>query len=116
MRLSTLAKAVLWIATSTAVFLLASCKKTSSYLKDDIRYFQELLSADMDYNDLLSTFGEPTADINAEWADADGLHIYQYALYDSTFVRIGFTDKIEYACLVDDHNNLIEDILITDSR
>lgn len=93
-----------------------SCKKKSSYLKDDLRYFQDLLTTDMDYDDLVDTFGEPPVDLNAEWAGTDGLHIYQYALYDTTFVRIGYTSKIAYACLVDDSSNVIQDILLIDGN
>jgi len=91
-----------------------SCKKKSSFLKDDLRYFQDLLTPDMDHDDLVEVFGEPPVDLNAEWAASDGLHIYQYPLYDSTFVRIGYTDKIAYACLVDDSSNLVQDILVID--
>ena len=91
-----------------------SCKKKSSYLKDDVKYFQDLLTADMDHDDLVEVFGKPPVDLNAEWAATDGLHIYQYPLYDSTYVRIGYTDKIAYACLVDDSSNLVQDILVID--
>ncbi|HTF18230.1 MAG TPA: hypothetical protein VK658_09175 [Chryseolinea sp.] len=92
----------------------SSCKKKDNFLKDDRRYFQEMLRVDMDYSDLVNAFGEPPVDLNAEWAGADGLHIYQYPLMDSTFVRIGYTSKIEYACLVDDRSNLVEDMLFID--
>jgi hypothetical protein len=91
-----------------------SCKKKSNFLKDDPQYFRDLLTADMDHDDLVEVFGEPPVDLNAEWAATDGLHIYQYPLYDSTFVRIGYTDKIAYACLVDDSSNVVQDILVID--
>lgn len=93
--------------------LLTSCKKkTSQFPKDDLRYFTDLLEADMDNEDVLSVLGEPMVDINAEWAAEDGLHIYQYPLEDSTYVRIGVTDKLNYACIVDENNNLLEDIIL----
>ena len=100
--------------TCIAILVLAtSCrKKTSSFPKDDLRYFTDLLEADMDNDDVLSVLGEPKVDLNAEWAAEDGLHIYQYPLGDSTYVRIGVTDKLNYACVVDEHNNLLEDIII----
>ena len=95
------------------LFAIGGCKKKETYLKDDKAYFQEHLRADMDYNDLVETFGVPPVDLNAATADeADGLHIYQYPLYDSTFLRIGFTNRMEYACWVDERNNLIEDVIV----
>ena len=104
---------IAWLLLVSALLAtFSSCKKKSSFLKDDLRYFQDLLTADMDYDDLVSEFGEPPVDLNALHADSDGLHIYQYPLYDSTFVRIGYTVKIEYVCLVDDRSNLIRDILV----
>ncbi len=65
----------------------------------------------MDYGDLVDEFGEPARDINSDWSSQDGLHIYEYALGDSTSVRIGFIERIVYAVIVDDRMNLLEDII-----
>ena len=111
MRASILFSLVSWLIASGLVVLGVSCSDSSSS-KDDVEYFQDNLQSDMSYADLVAAFGEPTVDLNAASADHDGLHIYQYALVDSTFVRIGYTDKIVYACLVDDRSNLIEDIIV----
>jgi hypothetical protein len=99
------------IAVAMLFILVASCKKKSSFPKDDIRYFKDLLEAGMDNGDVLDALGEPTTDLNKEFASQDGLHIYQYQLSDSSFVRIGVTDQIKYACLVDIQDNLLEDII-----
>jgi hypothetical protein len=103
------------LVASLILGLGVSCKKKSSWLKDDIRYFKDMLTADMDYDDLVEEFGEPV-DLNAAFAESDGLHVYQYPLYDTTFVRIGYRDKIVYVCLVDDRNNVVEDILTIDQN
>lgn len=97
------------------LLLGASCKKNNKYLQDDIAYFREHLDADMTYDDLVRVFGEPAIDLNAAMADSDGLHMYQYALLDSTFVRIGYRSRIEYACLIDSLNNIVEDIIHVNS-
>src|SRR4051794_21527378 len=94
------------------ILALGACKKREMYLKDDVLYFREHLSADMDYDDIVDAFGIPPEDLNAATAEVDGLHIYQYPLMDSAFVRIGFTKTLEYACLVDQHNNLLEDVIV----
>lgn len=95
-----------------SVLFLAACKKTSKFLKDDVGYFRDMLRADMDHNDIVEYFGTPPEDLNAAYASEDGLHIYQYPLHDSTFVRIGFTTKMEYACLVDANANIYEDLIV----
>jgi hypothetical protein len=53
--------------------------------------FYTTLTATMDYNDLVSAFGEPSKDIGR------GIHIYVYELGDSSEIWIGYTDKIHYA-------------------
>jgi hypothetical protein len=91
---------------------VGSCRKKGPYRKRDLTYFREHLKSDMDYNDVVDEFGTPPQFLNEETADNDGLYIYQYPLLDSTFVRIGFTDKIVYACWVDKHSNLVEDVVV----
>lgn len=103
-----------WVVVA-CLLIGASCKKKNKYLQDDIAYFREYLDADMTYDDLVRVFGEPAIDLNAARADSDGLHMYQYALLDSTFVRIGYRRRIEYACLVDSLNNVVEDIILVNS-
>lgn len=98
--------------TMVSLILAVACRKPQTLPRDDVAYFKKYLVADMDYGDLVHEFGLPPEDLNADFAAADGLHMYQYPLHDSTFVRIGFTDKIEYACLVDANQNLVEDIIV----
>ena len=98
------------------LFTSGACKKKEIYLEDDVRYFRQHLKASMDYDDIVESFGEPPIDLNAANAEADGLHIYQYPIMDSAFVRIGFTDRMAYACLVDHRNNLIEDVIVIEQK
>ncbi|MEJ1241795.1 hypothetical protein WBG78_26860 [Chryseolinea sp. T2] len=99
------------------LFLVSvSCKKTSSFPKDDIRYFQDLLEADMASDEVIEVLGAPAIDLNAEWAASDGLHIYQYPLNDTTSVRIGVADRLTYVCTVDKKDNLVEDIMFFDAK
>ena len=107
----------LCVGLALAPFLLVffgsgACKKREGYLKDDISYFREHLKPEMDYDDIIEEFGVPPVDLNAASAESDGLHIYQYPLYDSTFIRIGYTRRMEYACWVDYQNNLVEDVVV----
>lgn len=91
---------------------LGACKKKVAFLQDDVQFFKQQLTPDMDYDDIVEAFGSPPVDLNAANAEVDGLHIYQYPLMDSMFIRIGFTNKIEYACTADQRNNLVEDVLV----
>jgi len=72
---------------------------------DSIEHFQAHLKADMKYDDIVRTFGEPDDDIGS------GLHIYVYNLKDGTKVQIGYADKIFYASHVDANDQLL-DVLI----
>jgi hypothetical protein len=67
--------------------------------------FNTTLTATMDYNDLVSAFGEPSKDIGS------GIHIYVYELGDSSEIWIGYTDKIHYASHVSKSGQLL-DVLI----
>jgi hypothetical protein len=72
---------------------------------DSIEHFRVHLKADMKYDDIVRTFGEPDDDIGS------GLHIYVYNLKDGTKVKIGYADKIFYASHVDANDQLL-DVLI----
>ena len=111
MRRSSSYRAFSLIAFGLVFLLSVSCKKTSSFPKDDIRYFQDLLEADMTSEEVIDALGAPSIDLNAEYAASDGLHIYQYPLNDTTSVRIGITDRLTYVCTVDAKDNLVEDIM-----
>ena len=100
------------LAAAILLSITVCCKKESKFAKDDMRYFTDLLKAGMDSEDVINALGEPTIDLNKESAYQDGLHIYQYTLSDSSFVRIGVTDKITYACLVDSRNNYLEELVL----
>lgn len=95
---------------------MISCSKQDRCPQDDLPCYVKYLHADMDYDDMVDYFGEPPVLLNAENADHEGLHIYQYPLPDSTFVRIGFTDRLVYACHVDERNNIVEDIIVLEPR
>jgi len=87
------------------VALALGCAKKKIETKD-IDYFRNHLNAEMDYSEMIHIFGKPDTDLgNGE------LHIYEYTFYDSTSVRIGYLDKIVYACVVDKNRNLVEDLL-----
>ena len=84
-------------------FLFAYCTDTDVEKQtDSIAYFKQHLKADMKYEKLTSTFGEPDNDIGS------GIHIYQYNLQDGTKIQIGFVDRILYARHVDVDDQLIE--------
>ena len=83
-------------------FLLAGCTDTDSEKQDSIAYFKQHLKADMKYEGLTRTFGEPNNDIGS------GIHIYLYNLQDGTKIHIGFVDRILYARHVDANDQLIE--------
>lgn len=87
-----------------AIFLLISCSKDDSY---ELTYelFKEKLTIDMNYDDIVKTFGKPSEDIGS------GIHIYVYKLNDSTEVWIGYTDLIHYAYHVDQNGELLEVLL-----
>jgi len=92
--------------------ILQACKEAGEkYLKDDIRYFQEHVEADMDYDDIVDQFGIPPIDLNEATAESNGLHIYQYPLMDTTYCRIGYLDKIIYVCQVDSNQNILSDVI-----
>ena len=74
----------------TTALLGASCLKSDSE-KRTFEYFSNHLKADMNFNDIKKTFGEPDEDIGR------GIHIYIYKLKDGSEIGIGYTDKILYA-------------------
>lgn len=87
--------------------LLAACtdNELEASQKDTLAYFEEHLKADMNYEKLKRTFGEPDNDIGS------GIHIYLYNLQDGTKIQIGFVDSILYARHVDANGQLIDKLL-----
>lgn len=75
------------------LLLAFACTKPESIDKNNLTYhdFKAHLTAEMTYNHIVDTFGEPHEDIGS------GIHIYVYELTDSTEIRIGYVDKILYA-------------------
>jgi hypothetical protein len=67
--------------------------------------FQNFLTKDMEYQTIVSKFGEPDRDIGS------GIHIYVYDLKDSTEIWIGYVDKIFYARHMDKNHNLLHTII-----
>ena len=84
-------------------FLLTNCNNSDVEKQaDSIAYFEQHLKADMKYENLKTTFGEPDNDIGS------GIHIYQYNLEDGSKIHIGYVDKILYARHVDVNDQLIK--------
>lgn len=82
--------------------LLVSCnKKDTTTLQSTLANFQSALHGDMNYDDIIETFGEPDNDVGS------GIHIYVYTLSDSTEIWIGYTDYILYARHMDQNQNII---------
>jgi len=67
--------------------------------------FAEKLKPDMNYNQIVATFGEPFSDIGS------GIHVYVYKLTDSTEMIIGYTDKILYAKQIDKNQQIINELI-----
>jgi hypothetical protein len=83
-------------------FLCVCCDTELEKQTDSIIYFEQHLKADMTYENLKSTFGEPDNDIGS------GIHIYLYNLQDGSKIHIGFVDSILYARHVDVNDQLIK--------
>ena len=86
--------------------LLAACSKNPDE-KKALTYsdFVVSLNAGMDYNAIVSRFGEPTKDIGS------GIHIYVYQLGDQTEIWIGYVDRIIYARHVDANQQVLHIII-----
>jgi hypothetical protein len=86
-------------------FLSVCCDSEVEQQTNTIAYFEQHLKADMKYDNLKSTFGEPANDIGS------GIHIYQYNLQDGTKIHIGFVDTILYARHLDANGQLIKTLI-----
>ena len=67
--------------------------------------FKNHLTSEMNYEEIVKTFGEPAKDIGS------GIHIYVYELIDSTEIWIGYTDKILYAIHVDENQQELHSLI-----
>ena len=61
--------------------------------------FKNHLTAEMKYEEIVTTFGKPVNDIGS------GIHIYVYKLKDLTEVWIGYAAVIMYAKHIDGNQN-----------
>lgn len=77
----------------------------SNFTELTVEFFKANLAANMNYDEIITKFGEPQNDIGS------GIHIYVYKLVDSTEIWIGYTDKIFYARHVDTNQQFIEDLI-----
>jgi hypothetical protein len=77
----------------------------SNFTELTIDFFKANLTVNMNYDEIVTKFGEPQNDIGS------GIHIYVYKLVDSTEIWIGYTDKIFYARHMDTNQQLIEDLI-----
>jgi len=80
-------------------------KEIKTIQTDTYSYFAEKLKPDMNYNQIVATFGEPHSDIGS------GIHIYVYKLADSTEMLIGYSDKILYAKQIDKQQQIINELI-----
>ncbi|MEO5980160.1 MAG: hypothetical protein ABIS36_25110 [Chryseolinea sp.] len=87
-----------------SVMVLCSCSRNKAP-EGSLDYFRQHLKADMDINDIKESFGE------TEKLEDPGRTVYKYHLVDSTEVWIGFTEKMAFACFVDENHNLTEDLV-----
>ena len=87
--------------------VLLSCTETSQLKSEELNYldFQKKLSMGMDFNAIVSTFGNPARDAGS------GIHIYVYQLNDLSEIWIGFVDHILYARHMDKNQQFLENLL-----
>lgn len=89
--------------------LMTSCSKSScDDVKKDKRtldYFSKNLDPVMQYNDIVTTFGNPDGDRGS------GIHIYVYKLSNASEIWIGFTDHIHYARHLDSTGILLHTLI-----
>ena len=91
--------------------VLLSCTETSQLKSEELNYldFQKKLSMGMDFNAIVSTFGNPARDAGS------GIHIYVYKLNDLSEIWIGFVDHILYARHMDRNQQLLENVRFLNS-
>lgn len=91
------------------LLILVGCNHDSHLINKDeltVEDFKDNLKADMDYNAITTMFGTPDGDIGSD------IHIYVWALADSTEIWIGYTDKILYARHMDANHVLLETLIM----
>lgn len=91
-----------------SLFIFVGCTHNSQLInKDDltVENFKDNLKADMNYNSITAMFGIPDKDIGS------GIHIYVWALADSTEIWIGYVNKILYARHMDSNHVLLETLI-----
>ena len=98
-------KIYLWILVISLVF--SACSKDQNPDKENLTIsdFENNLKSEMNYEAIVSIFGEPPKDIGS------GIHIYVYQLKDLTEVWIGYTNQILYARHMDQNHNLLEALI-----
>jgi len=86
---------------------VSACSKEQNPDKENLTVsdFENNLKSDMNYDAIVSSFGEPAKDIGS------GIHIYVYQLEDLTEVWIGYTSQILYARHMDQNQTLLETII-----
>lgn len=91
------------------LLMLYSCAKKQTEISQETPnsypYFEKNLKIGMDYNAIVSKFGQPAKDIGS------GIHIYVYVLDDTTEIWIGYVDKILYARHMDKTRKLIKALI-----
>lgn len=96
------------IAYILTIFLLVtlSCSENKNLDHGELTYsdFQYRLKMDMNFDAIVSIFGNPSKDAGS------GIHIYVYPLIDSSEIWIGYTDRIMYVKRVDKDQQLIENL------
>ena len=86
-------------------FFTACNKNNDQDRKATYDYFSTQLKVDMNYDAIVSKFGQPSAD------KGSGIHIYVYKLDDGTEIWIGYADKIIYARQMDSNGQLLRTII-----
>jgi hypothetical protein len=96
-----------------ALFLLVllSCSENKNSDSGALTYseFQNKLKLNMNYDALISSFGDPSKDAGS------GIHIYVFPMIDSTEIWIGYTDRILYARRVDKDHQFLENVKFLNS-
>ena len=88
------------------VLVTLACSDTKNLDKGALTYleFQNKLKLDMNYESIVSIFGNPSRDAGS------GIHIFVYPLNDLSEIWIGYTDRIIYVKRVDKDQKFMENL------
>jgi len=88
------------------IMVTLACSGTKNLDKGELTYseFQNKLKLDMNYESIVSIFGNPSRDAGS------GIHIYVYPLNDLSEIWIGYTDRIMYVKRVDKDQKFMENL------